>query len=184
MDMIIDTQVVSYQFKNLYIETGAHNIVVTSITANEFLLAQPSKNNSPKYYVLHPKKYKSLVNASLSKDKTQISNEYFKNPRWAKQGSRRTDQIVIDFNNQFLPCRKFGSSAISEVINSKLPYFYGYCIAHLSKKDQKLLQKRFKFISDQNYYCLPINHSIIEIGLELFAQFTKNIIQNSISETQ
>ncbi|MCP2727228.1 hypothetical protein [Limnofasciculus baicalensis] len=109
MDLIIDTQVLSYRFKGIEKDIHSKSLAISSITANEFLITQHKDSEQPDYYIIHPARYPGL-------DGSNIPDE-FTNPKWAKMGNRRTDHVIIDFGNQFSAYREFGNEAISEIIN-------------------------------------------------------------------
>lgn len=180
MDLIIDTQILSYRFKG--VEEDIHNtpLAIASITANEFLVAQSKESEQPDYYTIHPAKYPNLEYNSSTID-------HFGNPKSAKLGARRTDQIIIDFGTQFSAYREFGNEAISEIINEKKLDVYKISIAHLPKQRQKYLLRRLKYITDNNYHCYPLTKTALAQALSLFAEFTsqhncKGNIRNTIND--
>lgn len=184
MNTIIDTQILSYCFKGFGYDIHDHNLAISSITANEFLLAQPREANYPDYYIIHPARYPHLL--QLEGNSSRIS-DHFGNPKWAKMSGQRTDKVIIDFGNQFSPYREFGNEAISVIINDKELDLYKISISHLPKQKQKYLKKRLKYIIDGNYYCYSLNKSIIEQALYLFSQFIfehncKENIRNTIND--
>jgi predicted nucleic acid-binding protein len=52
LDLIIDTQILSYHFKGVDKDISSQNLAISSITANEFLLAQPNNSEKPDYYTI------------------------------------------------------------------------------------------------------------------------------------
>jgi len=180
---IIDTQVLSNWFKGTEIRHLSEVVSISAITVNEFLLAQPQNTDSPDYYVLHPAKYGHLAMA----EQQCFAPDRIGTPKWAKLGARRTDQIVIDFGNQFASYIEFGCKAISKIVNEKLPHFFKLSIAHLSKDKQKYLKKRLKFIIDSDICCHPLNVTTIDTGLTLFSDFIsqyscKDNIRNTVND--
>ncbi|MFM7364687.1 MAG: hypothetical protein ACKO11_09360 [Cuspidothrix sp.] len=125
MDLIIDTQILSYRFKG--VDTGLNDtkLAIASITANEFLIAQSKESKQPDHYVIHPAKYSHLLEYNVN------TLENFSNPKSAKLGAHRTDQVIIDFGNQFSAYREFGNEAISKIINDKKIdiYKHSFCNA-------------------------------------------------------
>lgn len=180
MDLIIDTQILSYRFKG--VETGLHDakLAIASITANEFLIAQSKESEQPDYYIIHPARYPNL--------EYSFSNlEHFSNPKSARLGARRTDQVIIDFGNQFSAYREFGNEAISEIINEKKIDIYKLSISHLPKQKQKYLLRRLKYILDSGYYCYSLTKSSLEQALSLFSEFVsehncKGNIRNTVND--
>lgn len=180
MDLIIDTQVLSYRFKGVEVDIPNTRLAIASITANEFLVAQAKESEQPDYYIIHPARYPNLqYNASAL--------DHFGNPKSAKLGARRTDRIIIDFGTQFSAYREFGSEAISEIINEKNLDVYKLSIAHLPKQRQKYLLSRLKYIFDNNYYCYSLTKAALGQALSLFSEFTsqhncKGNIRNTIND--
>jgi hypothetical protein len=158
---------------------------IVSISANEFLLAQPKDTVHPSYYVFLPNGHAKFSSLKMAGNRGGI--ETFGNPNWAKLGSKRTDRIIIDFGNQFPPYLEYGNLAISEVINNRLLGFYEICISHLPKNKQKYLRKRMGFVINNNFFCYPLNKSAVDRGLELFSQFVskhncKSNIRNTVND--
>ena len=183
VNTIIDTQVLSYRFKEIENDVHDGSRAISSITANEFLLAQPRDSKQPDYYILHPARY-SVLN---SEERDFGIPEHFGNPKWAKLGACRTDQVIIDFGSEFSAYREFGNEAIAEVINKKNYGVYELSVSHLSKQKQKYLKKRLKYILDNNYRCYSLTRATIENGLTLFSEFAakhncKSNIRNTIND--
>jgi predicted nucleic acid-binding protein len=180
LDLLIDTQILSYRFKG--VEASLHNakLSIASITANEFLIAQPKESEQPDYYVIHPARYSGL-------EYSASNLEHFSNPKSARLGARRTDQVVIDFGNQFSAYREFGNEAIAEIINEKKIDIYKLSIYHLPKQKQKYLLRRLKYILDNDYYCCSLTKSSLEQALSLFSEFIsvhncKGNIRNTVND--
>lgn len=180
MDLIIDTQVLSYRFKGVEVDIHNERLAIASITANEFLVAQTKELEQPDYYIIHPARYPNLeYNASTL--------DHFGNPKSAKLGARRTDRVIIDFDTQFSAYREFGNEAISEIINEKNLDVYKLSIAHLSKQRQKYLLSRLKYILDNNYFCYSLTKAALAQALNLFSEFIsqhncKGNIRNTIND--
>lgn len=184
LDLIVDTQILSYQFKGIEQDTQSKGLAISSITANEFLVAQPNKSDQPDYYIIHPARYSHLLYAEGSGFSVP---EHFGNPKWARMGARRTDQLIIDFGHQFLAYREFGNEAISEIINEKKLEIYKISIAHLPKRKQKYLLKRLKYILGSDYYCYSLTRSAVDQALNLFSEFVsehncKGNVRNTIND--
>ncbi len=184
MDVIIDTQILSYRFKGVEYDIHNQRVAISSITANEFLVAQPKGSAPPDYYVIHPARYSHLLYPEIA---GYNIHDHIGNPKWAKAGSRRTDQVIIDFGNQFPAYREFGNEAISEIINEKKLEIYKISIAHLPKRRQKSLIKQLNYILDSDYYCYSLTKSAVEQALNLFAKFTsehncKREVRNTVND--
>ena len=190
MDLIFDTQALSYRFKGIRRDIHSDNLGLSSISANEFLLAQPQNSDTPDYYTIHSNIFG--LNFRYVKKRVDEVIRYFRDRNRARHGAirrayYRTDQVIIDFNNQFSAYREFGNEAIAKIINDNKPEIYRMSIAHLPKSKQKYLIKRLQFILDNGYYCYALTDSILEEALNLFSAFTsehdcKGNIRNSVND--
>jgi len=171
--MMVDTQILSYRFKGIDKDIHSKSWAISSITANEFLETQPKDSKKPDYYIIHPARYPHLFNLLDAK--------------CAKMGEHRTDQVIIDFGNQFPAYREFGNEAISEIINQKKNETYKLSISHFPKQKQKDRLKKLMYILDNDYQCYSLTKSALEEGLSLFSQFTskhncKANIRNTVND--
>lgn len=173
MNMMVDTQILSYRFKGIDKDIHSKTWAISSITANEFLESQPKDSKTPDYYIIHPARYPHLFNLLDAK--------------CAKMGQHRTDQVIIDFGNQFPAYREFGNEAISEIINQKKIEIYKLSISHFPKEKPKDRLKKLMYILDNDYHCYSLTKSALEEGLSLFSQFTskhncKANIRNTVND--
>jgi len=173
MNMMVDTQILSYRFKGIDKDIHSKTWAISSITANEFLETQPKDSKKPDYYIIHPARYPHLFDILDAK--------------CAKMGEHRTDQVIIDFGNQFPAYREFGNEAISEIINQKKIETYKLSISHFPKQKQKDRLKKLMYILDNDYQCYSLTKSALEEGLSLFSQFTskhncKANIRNTVND--
>ena len=173
MNMMVDTQILSYRFKGIDKDIHSKTWAISSITANEFLETQPKDSKKPDYYIIHPARYPHLFDILDAK--------------CAKMGEHRTDQVIIDFGNQFPAYREFGNEAISEIINQKKFETYKLSISHFPKQKQKDRLKKLMYILDNDYHCYSLTKSALEEGLSLFSQFTskhncKANIRNTVND--
>jgi predicted nucleic acid-binding protein len=173
MNMMVDTQILSYRFKGIDKDIHSKTWAISSITANEFLETQPKDSKKPDYYIIHPARYPHLFDILDAKH--------------AKMGEHRTDQVIIDFGNQFPAYIEFGNEAISEIINHKKLGIYKLSISHFSKQKQKDRLKKLMYILDNDYQCYSLTKSALEEGLSLFSQFTskhncKANIRNTVND--
>ncbi len=170
MTSIIDTQILSTHFKG-----GIDRIpgkIISSITANEFLWVYSKNDNNPNYYIVNPSKF-CRVRSPLQPIGIP---EHFKNAKWAKLGARRTDQVVIDFNNQFQSYVEYGSEAVAKIINNQLVQVYELSIAYIEKKKKRYLKQRMSYLLDLGYECIPINEGIIDTTAILFSSFIEKYV--------
>lgn len=182
MKTLIDTQVLSTHFKSGEGLSSLGNSI-SSITANEFLWVYRTGARKPDYYIVHPARY-SRVDPMAH---LRYLTDHFKNKRWAMNGACRTDQLTIDFKNQFPAYNEFGLEAIATIINERKLNIFNLSIAHLEKKKRRYLKKRIQFIVKSQYVCIAINKSIMSIAMNLFSSFLERYnckadMRNSIND--
>lgn len=174
---ILDTQIISYAFKNAY-DSEIRNQSISSITAKEFLLVQCSERTKANYYIPMPKKF-HLSGLSESSARVLRRDHPF--------GKGSTDQIIIDFGHDYPPLIEFGNFALAETINLKANQVFKASIQFLEKEKRKMLIDRFKFLTQKNISCLPLNQKTVELGLDLFREFisrynVKENFKNTIND--
>jgi hypothetical protein len=172
---ILDTQIISYAFKGNYGES-INQQSIASVTAKEFLLIQGSERTKANYYVPLPKNYKMLLESEIGLPK--------RDHRFPK---RSTDQILLEFGQDYPAIIEFGNLAIAEIINLKAKPLFNLSIQFLEKEKRKLLTDRFDFLLDQDINCIPLNGATVDLGLNLFHKFllrhnTKENIKNTIND--
>ncbi len=160
---LIDTQVLSIAFQTGANSRSLPSKIIASPTAKELLLAQSLNSEKPLYYVLHPALYDHLQSAG--------GIEHIGNPNWAKMGTRRTDQITFNLGNKYPSYREYSDQALALLINNKNDYLFKMSIAHLSKYRQKHLVQRWRYLIENDFYCLPLTEPIVKVGLTMFSQF-------------
>jgi hypothetical protein len=160
---ILDTQIVSHALK------GRKNVQVrgksiSSITADEFLLVQSSNPVQANYYLPLPSNrhfsYHSGFGSSLNVDHP------FK--------KTTTDQVIIDFGNQYPTVIEYGNLAASLVINNGISPLFVQAIKFLDKEHKKTLRRRFNFILESQIKCISLTREFVKIGLLLLEAFTKD----------
>jgi hypothetical protein len=168
--MLIDTQILSFAYKKKSPKNGIeppsllpNYHVIPSIVCQEFLESQIPDTTSARYYFPLLSQYSIgdyLLPFFLK------SNKAF--------SKARTDQFILDFNNEYPSQMEFGHIAISNIINDKRISLFHASISQLGKKRRKRLKNRFKFIVMKNFKCEPLSREAIEIGLELLSEFLKD----------
>jgi hypothetical protein len=177
-DLLIDTQILSRAFNGTLPLRPGH-AKIASTTAKEFLLAQTRGTGKPLYYVLHPLIYSRTAHMRLLRQPEHIGN-----PKWAKMGSHRTDQLTIDFGGQFPAYREYSDQALALALNRNERELYKWSISHLSKYRRKYLIDRFGFLLDSSLECLSISDAVVDKALELFLAFTENYnCKNNVANT-
>jgi hypothetical protein len=172
---ILDTQIISYSFKNSYAGQIKHQ-GISSVTAKEFLLVQGLERTKANYYIPMPKTLNHLLENGIS---IPGRDHPF------TKGS--TDQIVLEFGHDYPALIEFGNLAVAETINLKAKQVFSASIHFLEKEKRKMIMDRFEFLTQQNINCLPLNKSTVELGLSLFHEFlsrynTKENFKNTIND--
>lgn len=156
---VLDTQIISYSFKNSY-DGQIENQSISSVTAKEFLLVQGSKRTKANYYIPLPKTLNHLLESGIRIPKGD--HPFTK---------RSTDQIILEFGQDYPALIEFGNLAITDTINLKAKHIFDASIQFLEKDKRKMLLDRFEFLTQQNISCLPLNKCAVELGLSLFHEF-------------
>ena len=172
---ILDTQIISYSFKETYDGQVAHQSIA-SITAKEFLLVQGTERTKANYYVPLPQRIKSPIDNEA--DLPKRDHPFSKNV---------TDQITLEFGQDYPTVIEFGNLAIAEIINLKAKRLFSEAVRFLDKGKRKLILDRFDFLLQQDVNCLPLSRTTTELGLSLFCEFlsrynTKENVKNTIND--
>lgn len=183
--MITDTQILSYYYKGAE-PLPSDPIIISSITAAEFLLIQSQDPTKANYYPILPSRFRHAGAGTGSVDASTPTMR-FDSRKHAAFGKHRTDQIILNFNNRFESVIEFGSMAISEIINLRHGGVFASSISHLDKGVQKKLKNRFRFLVETNVNCLAITPKIAEVGLNILGQFldkyeAKQNLRNTIND--
>lgn len=173
---ILDTQIISYAAKGRF-EAEIHGRWITSTTANEFLLVQGTAPNKANYYVPLPNRLNHPAH----------TEEAFSPRRDHPFSKFSTDQLIIDFGNEYPVFVEHGNFAITEVINTQHKLLFNQSIRFLTKEKVKLLRRRFDFILSQDIKCMPVTREVVQSALNLFNLFTskhnpKNNIRNTVND--
>lgn len=169
---ITDTQILSYYFGGR-VNLPSHKLCISSATASEFLLMYSDNPAKANYYPILPHRY-HLPYGSPTGGSLQTPKIFFDSRRHALSGQRRTDKILMYFGNQSPSFVEFGSLAISHAINQGNVFSYSVSIAHLPKKRQKFLKKKFRFLVDSGIQCSPVTKQTVAIGMNLLALFLEH----------
>lgn len=172
---ILDTQIISYAIKGTYDGQVAHQSIA-SITANEFLLVQGAEQTKANYYVPLPQIIGFPTDHKI--DFPRRDHPFTKH---------RTDQIILEFGQDYPAIIEFGNLAITETINSKAKGLFNESIRFLDKEKRKLIFARFNFLLSQNINCLPLSRNTVVLGLDLFCEFlsrynTKENFRNTVND--
>lgn len=173
---LLDTQIISYAFKGVY-DGQIEQQHISSVTAKEFLLIQGSHRTAANYYVPIPR---NIKNYSPDEDRAL--------PRMDHPFSKRlTDQIILDFGQDYPSIIEFSNHAIAEVINLKAKNIFMEVIRFLDKDKRKKILRRFDFLLDSKVQCVSLNKRAIDQGMNLFYEFlsnykTKSELKNTIND--
>ena len=166
---ITDTQVLSYYYKGATPLPGSP-IMISSVTAAEFLLIQSTNPNSANYYPILPARLKHHI-GKLAPVESAAPRMLFDSKKHAALGKHRTDQLVLNFNGRIPSFIEFGSVAISQIINDGHADIYSASISHLEKNLQKKLRDKLRFLISSNVQCLAVTPAIADVGMNILGQF-------------
>lgn len=182
---IIDTQIISYYYKGAA-PLPDSEILISSVTAAEFLLIQSVKPNYANYYPILPSGFRHRTGVH-SPGVSSIPRTLFDSKKHAAFGKHRTDQLVLNFNGKMPSFVEFGSLAISQIINGGHEDLYFASISHLEKPLQKKLRDKLQFLTRAGVQCLPVTSGIAEVGMNILGQFldkyeAKQNLRNTIND--
>lgn len=147
----IDTQVVSYKFKNNkeLFNGDVKGRYISSIVALEFLGIMNKNENTARMY---PVRRRNLHPAMRST--TESKNH--------KIGRYTTDKSIIDFNGEFDSIIIYSNEAISKIINKKdIETLLFFARSSLEKEDYKRFRKRANFLINNDITVVPITQTIV-----------------------
>lgn len=182
---ITDTQVLSYYYKSA-VPLPDSPILISSVTAAEFLLIQSSNPNSANYYPILPARFRHRM-CGVFPGQTTVPRMLFGSKKHATSGKHRTDQLVLNFNGRLPSIIEFGSVAISQIINNHHESIYSASISHLEKNLQKNLRDKLRFLLSLNVQCLAITPAIADVGMNILGHFldkyqAKQNLRNTIND--
>lgn len=166
MPELIDTQIVSYALKGRAV-SSLEGKAISSITANELLLVQHEKPAKANYYV------PILSRTHFPEESDGMSSVGLNLNRDHPFQKIVTDQIVMEFGNEYPTIVEYGALAISLLINKKIVGLYNETIKHLDKQQQKTLRKRYNFLLENDITCVPLTQSSTSTAMELLYEFRK-----------
>jgi len=183
--MITDTQVLSYYYKETLPRPDAP-VLISSITAAEFLLIQSGSPNTANYYPMLPARIKHRI-GGLFPGQPSIPRMLVETQKQAAMGKRRTDQLILNFNGKLPSIIEFGSIAISQIINDGHEDIFAASIAHLEKEQQRKLRNKLSFLTRIGTRCLSVTPAIADVGLNILGQFlekyeAKQNVRNTIND--
>ena len=158
--MHLDTQVVSYAWKEKWDQpiTGSE---ISSIVANEFLLAQHENRIHANYYV----PIVSIRHLMASRENRNRDHPF---------NRVHSDSVVMDFGNEFPSIVEYNNLSIATVINNQSFDLFASAINHLEKPQKKTLLKRMRFLLDNGLTCVPINDASVDLAFQLLQKFREH----------
>ena len=166
---ITDTQILSYYYKGAA-PLPSYPILISSITAAEFLLIQSESPNNANYYPILPTRLRHRM-GTLSQIEAFSPRLFFDSTKHAAYGKQRTDQLLLNFGGSMPSFIEFGGIAISQLINSGHEDIYYTSISRLEKDLQKKLRDKFRFLISSNVQCIAVNSDIADVGMNILGQF-------------
>jgi predicted nucleic acid-binding protein len=152
---MFDTQIL------VHMQAGRRPVPVegsfSSVAAKEFLIMYGDQPQRDRYYV--PWKPHGPLLCTLGAPEARPAN------RPAFKGA--TDRIVVDFANEHPPFYEFGSNAVAGVINEGAEEVYNASLSSLSRGDQRVLKRRFRFLRERGFRCFALDESAIALGLDV-----------------
>ncbi|MCD4673835.1 MAG: hypothetical protein K8R77_14320 [Anaerolineaceae bacterium] len=156
---ILDTQIISYAFKGRWaLPIKGKNI--SSITANEFLLIQSKNPAQVNYHV----PLLSKIGVGPISQKLNRDHPFRKNI---------TDQVILDFGNEYPTIVEYGNLAISMLINKPISNLFYETIKFHEKSQRRTIRKRYDFLTENEITCIPLTKNAVEIAMELLQEFSK-----------
>jgi predicted nucleic acid-binding protein len=158
---IIDTNILSYKFKNTNYQISLDDKHISSINALEFLKnIEKIRSNSAKYYI--------------PLDKTGRFNSMF-DSMGAHSGrpfnKTSSDSILFQFNNEFSSYNLYNNLSMQNAINDKRSELLKASIHFLPKDLYKYIYQRYLYLINKNIKCIALNNEDIELALELLNKF-------------
>jgi predicted nucleic acid-binding protein len=103
---------------------------------------------------------------------------------FAKQS---TDQLLLDFANEFPTVIEFSNLATSQVINLRYRELFTSTTEQLDKKERKTILARFDYLLSEGITSIPLSRGAISTGLELLSRFVaqfrpKQDLRNTIND--
>jgi hypothetical protein len=178
----LDTQIISYAMKGRE-GLPIKGATISSISANELLLVQGTKYTQANYYVPMP-----CSRFKVTSKEPSHFNPSHRLSRMDHPFSRRsTDQVLLDFGNQYPTIIEYGNLAISIVINNKASVLFNEAIKFLPAHQRKRVRRAFDFIIDNSIRCAPLTKNSIAYAVDLLQKFAtkhsfKGNFRNSLND--
>jgi predicted nucleic acid-binding protein len=164
----IDTQVVSYAMKGQWSDPIAGSSL-SSVVANEFLLAYTSNLRDARYYIPISNR-KSL----LPRLHSLARREYKKNLHARRVITRQAaDKIIMEFGAEYPTILEFNSISVAKVINERNKSLFRESIEFVNRRDRQIIMQRFDFLLDSSVRCVPLSFRDVTLAFRLLNAFTR-----------
>lgn len=162
---LLDTQIISYALKGLP-DLSVTGKAISAITANEFLLVQSINPAQANYYVpLLSKIHFPESTDGIGPTSARLNRDHpFR--------KMITDQVRLEFGNEFPTIIEYGNLAIAMLINKRISALFDEAIKFLDKAQKKTIRRRFRFLLENEITCFPLSKNAISIGMELLQAFS------------
>lgn len=166
--MFIDTQVVSYAQKGRWTEGSIRGALISSVVANELLLAYGEGHNTANYYLPHPNRVSQFTCMTGMVHGTSLASSRRRDHPFQK---RSTDAMVMELGPGLPTFVEFGSHAVAEVINQRMTPLFDSATSFLPKAQQKAARGRLRFLLEQELVCVPLGADDIPMARSVLSRF-------------
>ena len=168
---IMDTQVISYAMKDRWPEgiepRDISHALISSVTALELLqMRHPGSNKRARYYLYPP-----LVPELTGDDEATREWDRIHKGRVRLTAKNRTDQVILDFGNDFPVIVEYGHLMVGWLLKHKRIDVYSCRIEHLDKPERRRLVEIFSYLIDRDLICLSLDRATAQVGMDLLRQY-------------
>jgi len=157
---LTDTPILSYYFKGR-LPLREERVVISSVSAAEFLLVHSSERIKPNYYPFRT-----------------MGLRMHGHLQWAQMPRQRirllTDEILVNTTPSHGAYALYGSEALSQLINDRDDASFAFCIRNLARHQQRVLRARFGFLTTHRIRVLPLTREIARDIPDLLAKFLEH----------
>jgi predicted nucleic acid-binding protein len=154
VQIILDTQIISYAVKGNLKESLPADFAITSTVAHEFLRVRDKRTGAARYYTPLPHGMLPDARANYAAGQRIHGGRRPSNRPLFK---RVTDKVLMDFNNEYPSVVEYGHAGIAHLINTANRTIFAESITHLPKRERKRLICNFEFLADHASECIPLD---------------------------
>ncbi|MER5964196.1 hypothetical protein [Streptomyces sp. NPDC002057] len=185
MQLIVDTQIISYAIKGALKESLPSDFSITSTIAQELLRVRDIPKGGARYFTPPPQglspehRDRYLSGRAIHGTDRPTDRPLFKNS---------TDRVMMDFNNEYPSLIEYGHAGISWLIKTANRKVYEESIRHLPKGERKTLIHNFEFLVNCKVNCIPVNTESVSGAFSLLRRATddgvtfKSDFRNSLND--